>query len=250
MRARCRCPSPVVPRVASFSVFCSSGRDACHAGTTPNSRPVTIESTTANVSAWPLTAIGATRGMSPGSSARMRSTPQNASSTPSPPPTTASSTLSVSSCRTSTPRPAPSAARIASSRARTVARAISRLATFATTISSTQSTAPSSTIKRRARGADQHVLQRPRQRREVRIGVGIGARQLLPDRVELGVGGGERHAGLQPRDAAQVVPSAVLPRIATAARRQVVDRGQPQFRPRRESSRSPASRRRSCRSRR
>ena len=76
----------------------------------------------------------------------MRSTPQNASSTPSPPPITASSTLSVSSWRTSTPRPAPSAARIASSRARTVARAISRLATFATTISSTQSTAPSSTI--------------------------------------------------------------------------------------------------------
>ncbi len=50
-RAKCRWPSPVDPRVLSFSVLCSSGRDACQAGTTPNSTPVASESNSANPSA-------------------------------------------------------------------------------------------------------------------------------------------------------------------------------------------------------
>ncbi len=59
------------------------------------------------------------------------------------PPATASSVLSVSSCRTSRPRPAPSAARIASSRSRPSIRASVRLATFAQAISSTSPVMPS-----------------------------------------------------------------------------------------------------------
>jgi hypothetical protein len=61
-------------------------------------------------------------------------------------PATASSTLSVSSCRTSRPRLAPIAARIDTSRVRPADRASSRFATFTHAISSTQHTAPNSTI--------------------------------------------------------------------------------------------------------
>ena len=57
----------------------------------------------------------------------------------------ASTTLSVSSWRTSRIRPAPTAARTTISRPRAEARASSRLATLAQAISSTKATAPSST---------------------------------------------------------------------------------------------------------
>ena len=56
--------------------------------------------------------------MVPGSSACSARTPQTASPSPSAPPASASTTLSVSSCRTSRRREAPSAARIATSRSR------------------------------------------------------------------------------------------------------------------------------------
>ena len=64
---------------------------------------------------------------------------------PSALPTTASSTLSVSSCRIRRRRPAPSAERIAISPRRDEARTSSRLATFAHAISRTKATVPSST---------------------------------------------------------------------------------------------------------
>ena len=67
----------------------------------------------------------------------------DAKTTPTTPPQTASSALSVSSCRTSRPRPAPSAARIASSRSRPSIRASVRLATFAHAISRTMPVMPS-----------------------------------------------------------------------------------------------------------
>ena len=69
----------------------------------------------------------------------------SASATPTAPPVRPSSRLSVSSWRTSRPRPAPMAARNASSRSRTDARASSRFATLVHAISSTHATAPSST---------------------------------------------------------------------------------------------------------
>jgi hypothetical protein len=53
------------------------------------------------------------------------------------------STLSVSTCRTSWPREAPNAWRIANSRVRADARAISKLATLTHTIRSTKLTAAS-----------------------------------------------------------------------------------------------------------
>ena len=77
--------------------------------------------------------------------ATSRSRPAAASAKPRAPPKSASSVLSVSSWRTSRPRPAPSAARIASSRLRRSMRDSIRLATLAQAISSTQPTAPSST---------------------------------------------------------------------------------------------------------
>jgi hypothetical protein len=65
-----------------------------------------------------------------------------ANATPTTPPAAASSVLSVSSWRTSRPRPAPSAARSASSRSRPSIRASVRFATFAHAISSTRLVMP------------------------------------------------------------------------------------------------------------
>ena len=64
-------------------------------------------------------------------------TPSRASQAPASPATTASTRLSVSSCRINRHRPAPTAARTTISRARTDDRASSRLATLAHAISST-----------------------------------------------------------------------------------------------------------------
>ena len=69
------------------------------------------------------------------------------SATPSAPPRSDSTRLSVSSWRTIRRRPAPSADRTASSRSRAVARASSRLATFAQQISSTKPTTPRNSIE-------------------------------------------------------------------------------------------------------
>src|SRR5205085_2667059 len=68
-----------------------------------------------------------------------------ARSRPSPPPASASSRLSVNSCRMMRTRPAPSAVRIAISFERDAARASRRFATFAHAIKSTKPTAPSRT---------------------------------------------------------------------------------------------------------
>jgi hypothetical protein len=66
--------------------------------------------------------------------------PHHANSTPSAPPSPASSRLSVSNWRTRRDRPAPIARRTDSSRCRAAARASSRLATLAHAISSTSPT--------------------------------------------------------------------------------------------------------------
>jgi len=67
--------------------------------------------------------------------------PQYATPAPSRPPAVESSTLSVSSCRSSRARRAPSASRTAISRCRPLARASSRPATLAHAISSSSATA-------------------------------------------------------------------------------------------------------------
>ena len=60
------------------------------------------------------------------------------------PPTRLSNALSVKHCRTSRPRLAPRATRIANSRSREIARASIRLATLAHAIDNTSPTAPKS----------------------------------------------------------------------------------------------------------
>ncbi len=72
-------------------------------------------------------------------------TPTNAIPSPAAALAADSSTLSVSSCRTSRARLAPTARRMAISRLRTVPRANSRLAMFTHAINSTKLTAPNST---------------------------------------------------------------------------------------------------------
>ena len=84
------------------------------------------------------------------------------------PPATASSTLSVSSCRTMRPRLAPRAARTAISRWRASARESSRFATFAQAISSTNATAPISTTSAATDAADDLLLQRHDRRTSAR----------------------------------------------------------------------------------
>ena len=85
------------------------------------------------------------RGMFSGPNTRSTLTASSAINSPTKPPMSASSTLSVSSCRAIRSRLAPTAARIAISFCRTAARAISRLATLAQAINSTKPTAPNNT---------------------------------------------------------------------------------------------------------
>ena len=129
------------------------------AGATPKSSPVTTESPSAKASARPFTAISSSRGWSPGSSACSARTPHTASPSPSAPPASASSTLSVSSWRTSRRREAPSAARIATSRSRVATRASIRLATLAQAISRTSPTAPRKTSSAGRISPDDALLQ-------------------------------------------------------------------------------------------
>ena len=118
---------------------------ACHAGASPNSRPVRkavpAQKATIRSSKERITAGGSRpAGMTEGATERI------AAPTPRPraPPSAASTRLSVRICTTIRPRPAPSADRRASSRARPLVRASRRLATFAQHMSRTKPTTPSS----------------------------------------------------------------------------------------------------------
>ena len=77
----------------------------------------------------------------------MNSTPHTEKSSPSAPPTSASSRLSVSNCRTRRQRLAPSAVRTASSLCREEARTSRRFATLAHAMRSTKPTAPMRTMR-------------------------------------------------------------------------------------------------------
>ena len=188
MRARWRWPSPVVPRVASFRVFCSSGRDACHAGTTPNSSPVITDSPTANASAWPSTAIGATRESRParargsGPRPRTRAAPRSA-----PPTHRQQHALGEQLANQHLPAGAERGAdRQLAGRARWRAPSAG-WRRWRRRSAARSSTAPSSTSSGVRAERTSTSCSGRRDRREVRVGVGIRARQLLPDRVELGV---------------------------------------------------------------
>ena len=99
----------------------------------------------ANASTPPSIWISRRRGRSSGAMASRVSSAKRARSSPRAPPTSASTRLSVRSCRRRRERPAPIAVRSAISRSRVEARASRRLATLAQAISSTKATAASRT---------------------------------------------------------------------------------------------------------
>ena len=109
----------------------------------PKSRPVTTAAPSVKSSTVMSIRTGFTRGIGSVLDDWSSRTPHHASARPAAAPASASSRLSVRSCRTTRQRPAPSAARIASSRRLPPARISSRLATFAHATSRTSVTAPS-----------------------------------------------------------------------------------------------------------
>ena len=128
----------------SRSVVDSVGRDACSAGTMPNSSAVTTDTIAAIASTRTSMATSDSRGSVAGSEARRTSTAQYAIATPMSVPAHDKTRLSTSSPRASCQREAPSAARMLTSRPRALARASIRLATLTQAMSSTNPTAPSS----------------------------------------------------------------------------------------------------------
>ena len=143
-RSRCFAIPSEPPRVDSLSAAERSILEVCSAGTSPKNSPVAIETSAVNPRTRPLTD---TSGREPaGRLAMIAFKPPQAKIPPSTPPKIASSTLSVSSCRTIRPRPAPSEDRTAISVRREAARASSNPATLAQAISSTNPTAPCSTV--------------------------------------------------------------------------------------------------------
>ena len=141
LRVRIRAP-PADSRAPSFSESCTFPRTASSAGAKPKISPAKTEIPKLNACTGPLSEISSRRGMCGGLSNFSAATPQRAKSSPSAQPNSASSTLSVRSCRRIRVRPAPSAHRIPISRWRTDARPSSRFATFAHTITRTNPTAP------------------------------------------------------------------------------------------------------------
>ena len=132
-------PSPV--RVWSASA--RPARAAQRAGSAPNRRPAPTVIATEKKSTGPSSSTGPSAGSPPGAAATSATMAQRARRIPHTPPMAASTRFSVSSCRTSRPRPAPSAARSDSSRRREVERASCRLAMLAQAMSRISATKPS-----------------------------------------------------------------------------------------------------------
>ena len=118
-------------------VVASSGLVLCSAGNRPNSSPVLIASRPANPSMRGSSLKVTSANPSGGMNVPIRSSVHFATSTPPTAPITASSTDSVSSCRTSCQRLAPIDSRTAISAARPVPRTSSRLAMLVQAMSST-----------------------------------------------------------------------------------------------------------------
>ncbi len=126
---------------------CGAARSEPPAARAParTSAVVTRQVRAVKASTRPSTSISPRRGRFDGCNARSSPSASVVTSSPSAPPATASTALSVSSCRAMAQRLAPSAVRSANSPSRTVARTSSRWATLAHAISSTSATAPSRT---------------------------------------------------------------------------------------------------------
>jgi hypothetical protein len=98
-KARRRFPPPVLPRSPCFKDSAGLPEAEESAGTSPNKMPVTIEMPRLNASTWPLRPISLKFWRPGGAIAMSNGIAQEASTTPTAPPISANSTLSVSSCR-------------------------------------------------------------------------------------------------------------------------------------------------------
>ena len=122
---------------------------------------------------------------------------------PSTPPHTASSRLSVSSCRTTRVRRAPRASRTAISRRRLDPRASSRFATLAQAMRSTKPTAASSTSSDVRMSPDDLLVERDYCERHALIGIWMCQLQPAGDRPRSDARAFEVEAGPESRDRAQ-----------------------------------------------
>ena len=143
-RSRTNRPPAVAWPPASLVISWTSMREAASAGAMPNNTAVARHTARRNANARQSSAISWARGIVAAPSATSTPVPHRAMSAPMAPPASASNTLSARNCLTSRPRLAPSAARVTTSRARTVIRASSRFATFAHAAASTSPTAAKS----------------------------------------------------------------------------------------------------------
>ena len=194
--------------LASLSAGTRSGRDDRSAGISPNTTPVNTATSSVKTSTRQSGLTARPRSMGSGGCTRAM-TPESpaASGSAIAPPSSASSTLSVSSCRTIRDRSAPNAARSAISRRRPAARASMRFARFA---HATTRTRPTAATMQHAGGSDRGV--------DVRVDAHVarghdadaflphGLRELLAEPthepLELGahlrIGDARLHAALEP----------------------------------------------------
>ena len=100
---------PVVPAESSRSVPSTRGVEARHAGSNPNTRPVTMARPKVNTRIRQSTAMSPPPGSARGQMETRARMPQRANSAPTAPAASDRRTLSVSSCRTRRPRAAPNA---------------------------------------------------------------------------------------------------------------------------------------------
>ena len=204
----------------AFRARVRSPRDHARAGAVPESRPAAADRPAVNASTTPSRATSARRGMLLGIRAGAARTIAAATAQPTTPPATLRSTLSVSNCRTTRPRPAPSAPRMASSRRRAMPRARSRPATLAQASSSTSPVAAASMASAGRNGrpslfpqADHSALGCRTQLRPGSIGP-----LAVDDRPHRGLRLVRRHAGPQAADSHHEFRGSRAPRRATARR--------------------------------
>ena len=124
-----------------------ASRVVCQAGTRPNVSTASAAVVVAKANTRQSKRTSTARASSPGTGGSIATTSpaaHRASTRPAPAPTRVSSRLSVTSCRTSRPRPAPNARRTPISCPRAVDRASSRLARLKQAASRARVTSPSS----------------------------------------------------------------------------------------------------------
>ena len=143
LRKRLRRVPCVELRPASLSVSVSSGRALARPGARPKMIPVPTHMAMVMPNTVKSMFTSRSRGTVCAPIAFNDSIPHSARTTPTTPPISASSTLSVKTCLSNRSGPAPSATRTAISRSRAAARASNIVVRFAHAISRTRKTAAS-----------------------------------------------------------------------------------------------------------